>query len=231
MVSHIYIENDAILLLTATAIRVNITLRMPSGEMVGSWRNCPPYIHLSQLQIPGARKSYKILKQTKVIEDHERIWLEGDPQKVELTMVKCCEQYMVLHIYLCMGIEDAYTAIRFPSSSVQVPVTTQKMPARQCLAVFYGHLLGTGDESAQHLVALLREDLKTAQVLRRDFLQFTRGKNQGHLGHAKAIVMLGADNRFCLQMKTEYFLLIDEPTPGQLQLARHMILELPIGDV
>ena len=231
MVSHIYIESDAVLCLMPNAVRLNITLRMPSGETIQSWRNTPPYIHLSELRIPGARKSYKILKQTRIIEDHHEIWQEGDGEVVELTMVKCCEQYLILHVYLCLRIEDDYTAIRFPATSVTVSATSHRVPARQGLGAFYEQLLSTSDEAAHHLVALLREDLRATQVLRRDFLQFTTGKNEGHLGNVKAVLMLDSDNRFCLRMKTEFFLLIDDPTPRQLRLAKEMILELPLGDV
>ena len=178
MVSHIYIESDAVLCLMPNAVRLNITLRMPSGETIQSWRNTPPYIHLSELRIPGTRKSYTILKQTRIVEAHHQIWQEGDGEAVDLTMVKCCEQYLVLHVYLCLRIEDDYTAIRFPVSSVTVPATSHKLPARQGLGAFYEQLLSTSDEAAHHLVALLREDLRATQVLRRDFLQFTRAKTR-----------------------------------------------------
>ena len=118
-------------------------------------------------------------------------------------MVKCCEQYLVLHIYLCLRIEDDYTAIHFPATSVTVSATSHRLPARQGLGAFYEQLLSTSDEAAHHLVALLREDLRATPVLRRDFLQFTMGKNEGHLGNVKVVLMLDSDNRFCLRMKTE----------------------------
>ena len=223
-------ENDAILCLLPTAVRLNIVLSLHSGKKVQSWQNTPPYIRLSELQIQAARKSYNILKQTKVIEDHDRIWQEGEGYTVELTMVVCCEASLELNLYLCLGIDDDYTAL-FWDSCVIAAVSPQ-MPARHCLEKLYDHLLCSDDEAARHLVALLKEDLRSSQVLRRDFLQFARrAKNECNLGHVKAVAMLNEDNRFALRMKTEYFLLIDEPTPGQLQAARHTILDLPIGDV
>ena len=96
--SHIYIESDAVLCLMPNAVRLNIALRMPSGETIQSSRNSPPYIHLSELRIPRARKAHKILKRTQIVEDHHRIWQDGDGEEVELTMVKCCEHYLILHV-------------------------------------------------------------------------------------------------------------------------------------
>ena len=195
MVRGFYLEEDAVLCMIPSTVRLHVTLRLPSGKEIKSWPSTPPYINLQQLQIPGVRRSYRVLKQTAALEDNDRIWKEGEDEIVELTMVKVCEPYILLHIYLCLGFDDDYTAFRF--CSVQVPVTSSKTPARVCLEAAYGHLLTTGDEVAGHLVSLLREDLTAAQVLRRDFLQFVTGNDHYHLGDVRAVVRLDDEHRVC----------------------------------
>ena len=144
-------------------------------------------------------------------------------------MVICREAKIVLHLYVCLGIGDEFTALRV--RDCVIPVTSQKMPARQCLERLYNNLLWSDDEAKRHLVELLREDIKSNQVLRRDFLRFAC-KDESHLGHVKIVAVLDEDdNRFALRMKTEEFLLIDDPAPGLWQAARHKILDLSVGVV
>ena len=213
-----------------TDVRIDIVLSLPSGKMVQSWRGVPPYVDLCELGIKGARKSYTILKGSSVVEDNQRVWQEGERNTVELTKVICCEAKIVLHLYVCLGIGDEFTALRV--CDCMIPVTSQKMPARQCLERLYNTLLWSDDEAKRHLVALLREDIKSNQVLRRDLLRFATGKDESHLGHVKIVAVLDEDdNRFALRMKTEHFLLIDEPAPAHLQAARHKILDLSVGVV
>jgi len=225
------IEKDAVLSLVPTPVRLQIFLRMPSGAELMAWPNAPPYLRLGDLGIPGARASYKVLKQAEIIEDRERIWKEGEALTVDLTLVKCCDQHFVLHLYVCLAIDHDYTAYRLPGCSVHVPAVTQKLPARDGLRVLYDHLLNTGDEAIQHLVTLLREDLTARQVLRRDFLQFAKGKNEGHLGHVKAVVMIDHDNRFVLRLEKAYWVLVDDPTQEQAQAIKAAILEINEGEV
>ena len=212
----------------STDVRIDIVLSLPSGKTVQSWRSIPPYVNLAELGIKGARKSYKILKGSSVVEDNERVW-QGE-RTVELTMVICREAKIVLQLYVCLGIGDEFTALRL--CDCVIPVTSQKMPARQCLESLYNRLLWSDDEAKRHLVALLREDIKSNQVLRRDLLRFATSKDECHLGHVKIVAVLDEDdNRFALRMKTEEFLLIDDPAPWLWQATRHKILDLSVGVV
>ena len=136
-----------------------------------------------------------------------------------------------MHLYVCVNTDNNYTAYRLPNSSLCVPAVTHKVPVRDGLRYLYGHLTNAGDETAQHLVRLLREDLTAGQVLKRDLLQFARGKNQGHLGHVKAIVMLGDDDMFALRLKTENWILVDNPTYQQAQAIKEAILELALAEL
>ena len=133
--SHIDIEKHAVLSVVPTPNRLQIVLRMPSGEAFMAWSNMPPYLRLGDLGIPGARASYKVLKQSDIIEDHARIWREGEASTVELTIVKCCSAHFVLHLYVCLHIDNDYTAYRLPGASVRVPAVTHKVPARDGLQV------------------------------------------------------------------------------------------------
>ena len=69
------------------------------------------------------------------------------------------------------------------------------------------------------------------QTLKRDLLPFAAGKEEGHLGHVKAVVMLDQDNRFVLRLKKEYWVLVEEPTPDQTQSIKAAILELIEGEI
>ena len=84
---HIDIEKHAVLSVVPTPNRLQIVLRMPSGAELMSWANAPPYLRLGDLQIPGARASYKVLKHSAIIEDHARIWREGEASTADLTIV------------------------------------------------------------------------------------------------------------------------------------------------
>jgi len=227
-VRSICLEKEAVLSLVSVAVRLQICLRTPSGVEFMSWANAPPYFRLGD---PVPRASYKVLRQSEIIDDRARVWKEGEALTVELTMVKCCDQHFLLHIYVCVGIDNGHTAYRLPGCSVKVPAVTHKVPARQGLRILYDHMLSTGDEAICHLVALLREDLTARQIMRRDFLQFARGKHEGHLGHVKAIVMLDEDNRFVLRLEKAYWVLVDEPTQQQTQAIKAAILEINEGDV
>ena len=165
--SSVCLEKDAVLSLVSVAVRLQISLRMPSGAELMSWANAPPYFRLGDQNIPGPRAAYKVLKQAEIIEDRDTVWKEGDATTVDLTFVRCCSPFFVLHMYFCLGINNDYTAYRLPGSSVRVPAATHKVPARGGLQVLYDHLLSTGDEAICRLVTLLREDLTARQVLRR----------------------------------------------------------------
>ena len=172
-----------------------------------------------------------MLRRTDIIEDRARLWEEGEALTIDLTLMKCCAQHFVLHLYVCLGIDNDYTAYRLRGSSVHVPAMTRKVSARESLRVLYDQLLNTRDEAICHLVALLREDLTARQVLRRDFLRFARGKNEGHLGHVKAVVMLDQDNRFVLRLEKAYWVLVDEPLQEQEQAIKTAILGIMEGKV
>ena len=82
----------------------------------------------------------------------------------------------------------------------------------------------------RRLVTLLREDLAARQVLRRNFLQFARGENEGHLGHVKAIVTLDEDNQFVLRLEKAYWVLVDDPTQEQTHAIKAAILDFSDGE-
>ena len=146
-------------------------------------------------------------------------------------MVKCCDQHFLLHIYVCVRIDNAHTAYCLPGCSVKVPAVTHKVPARDGLQALYDHMRSTGDEAIRHLAGLLREDLTARQVLRRKLLHFVSGQAEGHLGHVNAIVMLDEDNRFVLRLEKAYWVLVDDSSHEQAQAIKEAILQLPIGDV
>ena len=52
------------------------------------------------------------------------------------------------------------------------------------------------------------------------------GKNEGHLGHVKANVMLDEDNRFVLWLEKAYWVLVDDPTQEQTHAIKAAILEI-----
>ena len=195
------------------------------------WPSAPPYIQLSELCIPGSRASYKVLKQAEIIEDGDRVWKEGEAPMVDLTLVRCCKQHFVLHLYVCAGTDNDYTAYRLQGCFVNVPAVARKVPAREGLRVLYEHLLKTGDEAVRHLVALLKEDLTARQTLRRNLLQFSWGKKNEALGDVRAVVKLDEDNRFVLRLEKAYWVLVDDPTHEQAQAIKDVILQLPVGDV
>ena len=59
--SHIDIEKHAVLSVVPTPNRLQIVLRMPSGDPCMAWSNMPPYLRLGDLSIPGPRAAYKVL--------------------------------------------------------------------------------------------------------------------------------------------------------------------------
>ena len=142
----IYTEKNAVLTVVPTPYRLHIVLRMPSGEASMAWHNMPPYLRLGDLGIPGARASYKVLKHSAIIEDHARIWREGEASTVDLTMVKCCSPHFVLHLYVCLDIDNDYTAYRLLGASVRVPAAAHKVPARDGLQVLYRRARGLGGQ-------------------------------------------------------------------------------------
>ena len=209
---------------------VSVMLRLVSGEKFMEWPTCAPYTRLADLGIPRARKTYQILKQDRTLEDHEHIWEEGDAAAVQLTMVVLREPGFVFHLYLHVGGPDEYEALLLPHFSVQVPALSQKVFVRAALHLLYQMLLETGGDFAKHAVALLQEDINVGRVLRRDLLPFVRaaGKNERHIGHARAIAMLGNNNRFVLRLKKEMFVLEDTPTVEQTRAVEDSILGLPL---
>ena len=118
--------SDVALTIVPTSLRVSVTLRMLSGDLVMDWPVCAPYHRLGDLAIPGIRKTYTIVKQGQALEDHDRVWLEGDPDSVELTMVIIRESYFVFHLYVHLGGPGEYTAFLLPGFSVTVPASSQK---------------------------------------------------------------------------------------------------------
>ena len=122
--SSICLEKDAVLSLVSVAVRLQICLRMPSGAELMSWANAPPYFRLGDLNIPGPRAAYKVLKQAEIIEDRDTVWKEGDATTVDLTFVRCCSPHFVLHLYVCLGIDDDYTALFW--DSCVIPAVSQK---------------------------------------------------------------------------------------------------------
>ena len=228
--SSICLEKDAVLSLVSVAVRLQICLRMPSGAELMSWANAPPYLRLGDLGIPGAGASYTVLKQAEIIEDRDMIWKDGDATIVNLTFVRCCGQHFLLHLYVCLNIDNDYTAYRLPGFSVRVPALRQRVQARDGLQVLYDHMLSTGDEAVRYLAGLLKEDLTARQILRRNFLQFVTGKHEGHLGHVKAVAALAEDHGFVLRLEKAYWVLVDDPTEEQTHAIKAAILDICEGE-
>ena len=133
VVSHVDVEKNAVFSVVTTPYRPHVVLRLPSGAKLMAWPNMPPYLRLGELGIPGARASYKVLKHSEVIDDRDTVWKEGEALTVELTMVKCCGQHFLSHIYVCVRIDNGHTAYRLPGCPVNVPAVTHKVPARDGL--------------------------------------------------------------------------------------------------
>ena len=96
----------------------------------------------------------------------------------------------------------------------------------------YLQLLDAGGVFEKHIVAWLEEDLNVRDVLRRDLLPFAVSTEQdNHLGHVKAIALLEDDQRFVLRLKTDIFVLNDNPTEAQVRAIKETLLELsPVAD-
>ena len=115
--------SDVALTIVPTSLRVSVALRMLSGDLVTKWPTLAPYHRLRDLAIPGVRKTYTIVKQGRALEDHDRVWVEGDPHAVELTMVTIRESYFVFHLYIHVGHID--TAFLLSGFSVNVPASSE----------------------------------------------------------------------------------------------------------
>ena len=116
LVDYVLVDTHASVVLTIvpTSLRVSVTLRNMSGEQLMVWPECAPYHRLGDLGIPGIRKSYTILKQGQILDDHHRMWLEDEPHAVELTMIIILESYFVFHLYMHVGGPGEYTAVSAP---------------------------------------------------------------------------------------------------------------------
>ena len=229
LVDYVLVDTHASVVLTIvpTSLRVSVTLRNMSGEQLMVWPECAPYHRLGDLGIPGIRKSYTILKQGQILDDHHRMWLEDEPHAVELTMVIIRESYFVFHLYMHVGGPGEYTAFLLPGFSVPVPASTDKIKLRVGMSLLYMQLLEEGGAFEKHVVAMLRADIMVKGVLRRDLLPFAVSTEQdSHLGHVRAIAMLEDDQRFVIRLKKEMFVLEDTPTKAQERAIKENLLEL-----
>ena len=215
------------LTLVHATLRVSVVLRLLSGKKIREWHTCAAYTRLCDLRIPRARNTYAILKQGRALADHQRIWEDGEPEKVELTMVIIREAYFVFHLYLHVGGAEEYTAFLLPGFSVPVAASSEKVPLRIGLRLLYQQLLEAGGDCEKHVVLMLQEDIEYGRVLRRDLLPFAVATNKEmHLGHVRAIAMLEDDQRFVLRLKKEMFVLEDAPTAEQTRAIKDNLLEL-----
>ena len=88
MWSAVQIACDTVLTVVPTSVRIQIVLRGISGEEIMAWPDARPYLRLCDLVIPSASALDKVLKQDRLLEKHDRIWMEEESLSVELTMVR-----------------------------------------------------------------------------------------------------------------------------------------------
>ena len=68
------------------------------------------------MEIPAAKKTFKLLKGGALLGDGSRIWEDGESRSIDLTFVVTRHNYFKLKIYLGLPIETEYTALRFTKS-------------------------------------------------------------------------------------------------------------------
>lgn len=101
--------------LVRTAKRIDVKLRLVSGDEAMSWSNIPPHLLLADLGIPGAWGSFVVLKGDAIIDMDCRVWREGETEPVRLTMVKNSLSYTIFLMYVSVGDLDD-RAYLFPGS-------------------------------------------------------------------------------------------------------------------
>ena len=72
----IQITCDTVLTVTTTSVRIQIVLRGISGEKIMEWPDARPYVRLCDLDIPRTSAFDKVLKQDRLLEAHDPIWIE-----------------------------------------------------------------------------------------------------------------------------------------------------------
>ena len=181
--------------LVPTAKRIDVVLRLISGAEVMSWRQIPPHLRLSDLHIPGAWGSFLIMKGEAIMDLRERVWKEGGPERVELTMVKHPMTYTIFVLYLSVSKWD-YRAYRFPEGPVNV-MATAGLTAQDCLDALYAYLQTFADTTALRFMALLQADITDTHVLNQSLRpRAFVGGDKRTPGGVEAIVSLNDDRRF-----------------------------------
>ena len=69
-------------------VRIHVIVRAITGDVIKSWSKVKPYLRLGELRIPGRRSEDKVVKQAKVMQDFDPLWVDGEDLAVELTLVK-----------------------------------------------------------------------------------------------------------------------------------------------
>ena len=139
--------------LVPTARRIDVVLRHISGDEVMSLPQIPPHLRLADLHIPGAWGSFLIMQGEEIMDLRDRVWKEGGPERVELTMVKRPLTYTIFVLYLSVSKWD-YRAYRFPEGPVNV-MATAGLTAQDCLDALYAYLQTFADTTSQRVMALL----------------------------------------------------------------------------
>ena len=219
-------QRDAILHLCPTARRIDVVLRSVSGDVLMSWRDHPPFLRLADLALPEVDSSYMVLKGEVIIKPCARIWMEGDDEPIELTLVKQTVHDIMFSLYLSMFRNDD-RAYLFPPYPVKVHNKFEPT-INDCLNSLLFHLEHEDDDGASALLAVLQEDLYHDHILRRDSQPVVQSTGlEGHMGHAKLIAWLGIDGHFQFRVPRGDFVLVDRPTAREfcaIKTAIHDIL-------
>ena len=219
-------QRDAILHVCPTTKRIDVVLRSVSGDVLMSWRDHPPFLRLADFAIPEVDSSYMVLKGEVIMKPCARIWMEGDDEPIELTLVKQTVHDIMFSLYLSMFRNDD-RAYLFPPYPIKVQNKSEPT-LNDCLNSLLLHLEHADDDGASDLLAVLAEDLFYDRISQRGLEPCVQSNGlEGHMGHAKVIAWLGIDGQFQFRVPRGDCVLVDRPTAREvcaIKTAIHDIL-------
>ena len=219
-------QRDAILHLCPTTKRIDVILRSVSGDVLMSWRDHPPFLRLADFAIPEVDSSYMVLKGEVIMKPCARIWMEGDDEPIELTLVKQTVHDIMFSLYLSMFRNDD-RAYLFPPYPIKVQNKSEPT-LNDCLNSLLFHLEHVDDDGASDLLAVLAEDLFYDRISQRGLEPFVQSNGlEVHMGHAKIIALLGIDGQFQFRLPRRDCVLVDRPSAREvctIKTATHDIL-------
>ena len=218
-------QRDAILHVCPTAKRIDVILRSVSGDVLMSWRDHPPFLRLADFAIPEVDSSYMVLKGEVIMKPCARIWMEGDDEPIELTLVKQTVHDIMFSLYLSMFRNDD-RAYLFPPHPVKVHNNFEPTVS-DCLNSLLFHLEHEDDDGASDLLAVLAEDMYHDHISRRGMQPVVQSIGlEGHMGHAKVIAWLGIDGHFQFRVPRGDCVLVDRPTAREVCAIKTAIHDL-----